>query len=575
MVKNNKYAWKIFCCLIILIEIVRYWHCYYAPQIIGDEFGYWSTAEWIVGTDWHELANLNGYYGFGYGLILAILVCLPFKASIIYKIAIILNILMLFLIFLMAYLFTKKNFANKKLSEFVICCIALFGTIGTSTLYYAHFSMCEVFLTLLFWIEVSIIYSLLNQNSWWKMLLLALIGGFMVWVHLRMISIWLITIIFLLLLIKKNSTKNNLVLIGSCILSFIIVILGLWIKNRYQDAMSATNMVDISVSSAVHQVSANANDESSVIALIKNLASIDGLRNFVIVFMGRIFYLIISTMGLFLFFLPQAITSIKELLIKKRLTIHIYILGCLIIALIMSALANTWGYKERFDFLVYGRYHELVMGPIIILAIFSLFSLTKCDLRKLCFGGAMMVLVIAKIVNANQIYTGETGNAISHSMWLFFWMNIFHQKKDTLLIVGIIIAAILFILGYLGTYRIRKFCLIILLGFSLWSMDYSYNQSFAGPFGRHLEEKILFEKKYADVDLTFFYLNDISHLNVVRYQYLLKGNSIHLIYSYKDYLENMNENTRLITRQQLKSQLDDFLEVDFDGGKMADVIVWK
>ena len=37
----------------------------------NDELGVWQGGAWLLGLDWSEVATLHGYYGYGYGFILA------------------------------------------------------------------------------------------------------------------------------------------------------------------------------------------------------------------------------------------------------------------------------------------------------------------------------------------------------------------------------------------------------------------------------------------------------------------------------------------------------------------------
>ena len=122
-------------------------------HILHDEYGYWAAGAFFAGRDWSEITSYTAYYSYGYGFILAPLICFMKNASHMYKAAIVINALMLVGTYFIAILCIQKLFPelNKKWSYV----IAMFSTIYCNNLIQAQVTWSETLLYFLFWLIVS------------------------------------------------------------------------------------------------------------------------------------------------------------------------------------------------------------------------------------------------------------------------------------------------------------------------------------------------------------------------------------------------------------------------------------
>lgn len=81
-------------CIIIMVITLFFVGEKNVPYVLGDEFGYWTSAAYFFGYDWSGIASINGYFSFGYGLLLTPLFLLK-DSVLMYRTAIVMNALFL------------------------------------------------------------------------------------------------------------------------------------------------------------------------------------------------------------------------------------------------------------------------------------------------------------------------------------------------------------------------------------------------------------------------------------------------------------------------------------------------
>ena len=101
-------------CIIIMVITLFFVGEKNVPYVLGDEFGYWTSAAYFFGYDWSGIASINGYFSFGYGLLLTPLFLLK-DSVLMYRTAIVMNALFLVGSFVLAYIAGQKLFPKIRL----------------------------------------------------------------------------------------------------------------------------------------------------------------------------------------------------------------------------------------------------------------------------------------------------------------------------------------------------------------------------------------------------------------------------------------------------------------------------
>lgn len=348
-------------CLIVLMNIDKLNLIY----IVGDEFGYWANAAKFAGLDWSEVAANNPYYSYGWSILLTPIVMLTHNPAHMYKLAIGLNAILLCGTFVLAYLCAKKLFggSTKKLT-LVFCAFAV--TLYSANIFQSQTTQCEVFLYFWFWLLIFAFIQWIEKTSIVRSVLLGLATAYIFVIHMRSIPVCMAVLIcaILILLFKgKANIKYVLMMCGVAAGVFLIAYLikGYLSQNLY-----------------INKELAAVNDISGQTDKISLLFSITGVKLFVKNIVGRLFYLGSSTFLLFYWGLyvciKRCVLFIKGCIKhqKPELKEFVYLLILLSAIGIIAVSAISMLQINRVDTLIYGRYSEIVVGPVVLLGLTAL-----------------------------------------------------------------------------------------------------------------------------------------------------------------------------------------------------------
>ena len=156
------------------------------PFIYADEFGYWSHAAHMAGQTWAGVMNGVSWYSFGYSFWLALSFLFSDRMIVMYRIAIILNVMMCLGIYFLAYAVIRKLAKEQT----VVTCgfIAFAVTCFPTYIFYSYTTMCETALALVVWLLFYELVSLEENPKWWKGMLLGLTTGYAYVVHNRLLT---------------------------------------------------------------------------------------------------------------------------------------------------------------------------------------------------------------------------------------------------------------------------------------------------------------------------------------------------------------------------------------------------
>ena len=430
--------------------------------VLEDEFGYWGTAASIAGYDWSELMRVTSYYAPGYSLLLLPII-LFFPHTLWYKAAIWLNIILIVLTYFIGCSIGKKLFPEEDVR--LIYVASLLTAIYPGSITYMEVAWSETIQYFLIWVLTYLIVSLETKFSYIKVIATLSVSIYLYSVHNRNIGIWACLLVCMLLLFAKNKKK-----IWIYFLPLLVIAIGYlgfnWAKSyevsRLYGSSTAAESNNFEITGGLF-----------TLYLERLLGSLDA---YVMSAYGKFFYVLLGTCFTF----PIAIwQTVKELLqnIRRKDLFNKYMISklwCMMILCIMLLLtALQMMYSEgRKDILVYSRYFEHTIGPILLLGIMYLCQLCQKLSRQLALLSAIIflpgiVIVQNKIAGAqnyfNSICTPVIGAYIDNTdsiktafAWILFAAN--------LTIMTLIIAS------FIKKRRI-KLLLIITMIFTIFSAE--------------------------------------------------------------------------------------------------------
>ncbi|MEE1242775.1 MAG: hypothetical protein UHW97_02750 [Frisingicoccus sp.] len=379
---------KIICCVVIAVAAGWNISKLSSIHVLYDEFGYSASAAYYAGHDWSSVANHSAYYGYGYGMLLSILMRLAQgNMTLYYQMGIMLNILMLIGSFWVSCSVGRRLFP--KVSKYVIVVFACLTTFYSNTMCQSNILWTETILYFLFWLSLWFMIRILDRQKISDMLGLSVTAVYMYMVHQRAIVI--IIAVLMVMAIRAVISKDKKT--GVIILLFIILMIGLdsLLKTDIKQGMWGTGL-------------SNSNDFSGQSSKIVDIFTTwSGFRLFITGVLGKVYYLLSASLLFVGFYAAGVINKI----VKKDCTdayVHTYLALCLAGATAVSAIFMLYGSRQ--DTLIYGRYTEYVIGPILMLGMLYLWSQ---EYSKAAFRAILLLTVgTAAVVYVKLARTGWT-----------------------------------------------------------------------------------------------------------------------------------------------------------------------
>ncbi len=329
-------------------------------NIINDEFGYWMYAASAAGYDWKELISSTPYYSWGYSIwLIPIVVLLP-TPKLWYKAAIFLNVFFLFIAFICCYKVGKRLFP--KAGNLLVGVVSVIVILYPGNILQAQNAWSEILLVCCTWVATYLIISLEDDFSMMRFIAAVTVLVYMFAVHNRSIGSVAAGVLCLGLILLKHKKG-----IGHWIILIFGMLAGYLIVNQVK-AYCLDLLWSNSTQSSLNNVSINAETIASYGSRItsQGLKMLESLG-------GKAFYLALGSA----LTLPLAVICVCRTLISNIRQKHLFdgyavskLWCCLALALqwgICALAANDW--VGRKDLLVYGRYMENAIGPVLLLGI--------------------------------------------------------------------------------------------------------------------------------------------------------------------------------------------------------------
>lgn len=385
--------------------------------IINDEFGYWGIAASLAGKDWSGLLSSTPYYSFGYSILLCPLFYLFSNPAHMYQAALVLNVFMILGSYLLTYLCGRKLF--RSLNPFILTLISFAVTVYSNNIVQSQVAWTETLLYFLYWLLLFVFIELLEKPSVCKAGLYGILNISIYYVHQRALGVLLSSsiLIIILFLCRKISLLQAT---AYCLIVLSTFLGGMSIKAEIIETLFTNKEL------------AAMNDYSGQFSQMGTMfGSFEGIRLLLISILGKLYYLGVATfltawISLIIIGKQAIMGSLGLLRCRFKKTddqtlIHIYLFMSFCATFLISAIA-MYRPEGRLDLLIYGRYMEFAIGPLLLIGLEIIF----CNHIKLKSIFTSIVLLVLLTGLVNHVYNGlETNvyNAICASVLAYFFNN--------------------------------------------------------------------------------------------------------------------------------------------------------
>lgn len=352
----------------------------------NDEFGTWQGGAWLLGLDWSEVSSANGFYGYGYGFILAFFIkFFGYNTVLMTHMAIYFQVFIHTSCIFVAWYCIKKMFPS--VNAIIRIIAASVSILSIPDLFYNYMFFSECILRFLVWITFGFIVSYSNSKKWYKLLLINLIAIYAFSIHQRCILLVAMSVLVLcyesICYLVKNGIKMR------SVISIILILISIFIfyiieykcaQNSYISAMYSANGND--------SVGGNLLSERgyTVKSILKNVVFNLGTERIALQNMlGFIYYINAFDCGFVFYGFILCFSKIKYTIVSRREIALPYVyMSCMTfigILLVVYQNANEWAY-ERVEVMHYGRYCSYLFAPMIMFGIISVLTETGKEIRR-------------------------------------------------------------------------------------------------------------------------------------------------------------------------------------------------
>lgn len=387
--------------LLIIFCIFQYGiHKICGFTLYPDEFGYWASAAGAVGYDWSEVASMGSYYSFGYSLILIPVLKLFSGGVAAYRAAIAINTILVCVGMLLLKGLMKRIFPN--ISEIKNTFISGIAAMYPPWIFYMQMTLAESLLILLFIAITYLLVCLIQKPSIITAGLLAIVFIYSYSVHMRSVGVILAGIAVLVLWGLKSPAIRKHLLIFLAVLAIACGAVLFIKRNVILNVFTYADADELSV-----------HGYGSQLLKIRQLLSPEGIFSLLVEMLAKIFYLGLSSFGIFYWTFWWSIKEtagiFRKLIHKRPCYIQNYLAVFLFLSIMAEILISSIFLHDsvRIDTLIYGRYNEFLMPVIMVLGIANLYK-SKHLLKGTLLAGGLSGLMIPVLIHYINV-TGMEG----------------------------------------------------------------------------------------------------------------------------------------------------------------------
>lgn len=383
-VKYEKIA--LFGC-ILAVFCIQVLHCgkLKVPVVFDDEFGYLANAAFFAGFDWSGIVSGVPYYSYGYSILLAPLFRLFREPTHIYQAVVIVNGILAAGSFWLCYSVAKKLARDR--SVYVLLGVSFLVAMYPANLVYVNLAMSETLLIFLAWALIRCVISIMDTRSSYPFALFGLLLMYMYMVHQRTVGVVVVGV--LLIGVLKATGKISWKQVWTFSFALLLLFGIHWQLKEYLQShlwQGSTRIVR--------------NDYESQLRKLNIFLSWEGIRDILKMSVGQIFYIGVATCLMGYVALYECVCSIVRCVGRRNLeqeeeynTVYVsafLLLSVMAILIIGSVFLSP---PHRVDHLLYGRYLEMCMGPLLLIGILRCTSADTMSRKEI--GGILLLFVMA------------------------------------------------------------------------------------------------------------------------------------------------------------------------------------
>lgn len=308
-----------------------------------DEFGYWENAAALRGLDWSGATFMQSYYAKGYSVILLVISYVFRDPVMMYKAALLVNAFVFSLSALALYALCKEISKGRPAKDCVIAATAAFYP---AHFVYMNYTIAESLIYLL----VTLIFLFLarfertGRKSYAAASIILSVA--VLATHFRTFGI-LIAVLAMIIFYKKIKNGRSASFVAALVFAVPVI---------FAVALGCTPFT----------TGITYFDDQLV--RLRETLTFPGLIDLAAGIVGKIFYICVSTFGLFFFFVKRIIRKRKDGITEVSLALSFAI------SVAVSSVFFVGG--KGIDYLVYGRYNE-IYAPVMIC--YALYELTDSE----------------------------------------------------------------------------------------------------------------------------------------------------------------------------------------------------
>ncbi len=463
---------KIMCAGILTWLVLRNIGSATSIYVIGDEFGYWGVAAQLAGLDWSESLGTVYYYSYGYSLLLAPILLIFKNPTLCYQAAIVLNAVLYIASFFIVIYCGKSIFDKTDKRIITLCAFA--AMLYPNTLFQTQIAWAETFLTFLFICQLALLISIFKHSNIFNVCAFVFVGIYQYVTHQRTLGILIVTFIVLLLLFIAKKIKIS-AFIAVIVLAAALLAAHSFIKYDLMNTVWTPSVQAAAKAVEADTVANVGNDYASSFSKILMLAEPGKLTAMLQEFAGQLLNLFAGSLLMFFvgitFFIRKFFEKpSKRTILSDSRILSFFIVAGIAFSLIISCI-SMYGYGTRVDTLVYGRYVESCVPPVVLFALLYIFQQreNKKDLLCICAGGALITVVLG-FVSDNSLtnYIGESFNVLCSVCMAYFYQNKYTFLSASIIVSIICIFAVMLILAASQKKQKRYMCIAVLAFAVTW-----------------------------------------------------------------------------------------------------------
>ncbi|MEL7606902.1 MAG: hypothetical protein AAGU39_12730 [Sedimentibacter saalensis] len=544
-------------------------------SILDDEYGYCGNAAYLSGLNWSDTVSKIPYYSFGYSLLLVPLFWIFDNTIYMYRAAIFLNGIMICASFLLCYNISRKLMDN--VNKYILLIISLLISMYPTYITYANIAWSECLLMFIYWLLTWCFLGLNDKSKAYKFYLIGMLNGYIYFVHQRALGILIASILVVLIMkiLNKISFKQFIRVI---LCTLLIISIGYFIKSDIQRNLWL-NGTELSI-----------NDYSGQVSKLDQLFSLEGFLKAFRIFLGQFFYLGASSYLIFYFGLYDLIekTAImlqrnnKKNIVSNNYNSYSYMYMFLMISvtITMSISAIFFINPIRINEIVFGRYNEMILGPLMLIGFLRIINgkrLKNNHFIYLVIFFIFLTIITVSTINSSYLNVYQTIDIVG---------LLFIQPPYGIYITAVIVMIIFRLIFIAFSNSNNKLIIITLL--LLFSIYFGIGESKSISLVNHNQEMMKMIKitdiiKSSQKELPIYFLcNDTENHSVVKwnnrtirdrsvsdcYQFILKDINIKPINAKE--LRNIKEKKYVLTTSNvdISEILDDYQICGNDEGSI-------